>query len=62
MNFIKRYKLWIAYEDKNLNVIGRFDFELYKNDIYKIYAWLISSLSFVNKSLMISMFPFSTAK
>ena len=45
-----------------LNSIERYDFEYYKKNIFKILIILISSLSFVNKSLTISMFSFSTAK
>ena len=65
-------------KDIILNVIERYDLKCYwmiwceilLNNmilniikyIFKIYPRLISSLSFVNKSLMISMFSFSTAK
>ena len=52
---------WIILKDIFLNVIERYAFEFYKN-IFKILIILRSSLSFVNKSLTISMFSFSTAK
>ena len=45
-----------------LNGIQKFDLEFCKKKILKILRILISSLSLVNKSLIISMFPFSTAK
>ena len=50
------------YKNMILNFIERYDFEFYNNYKIKAYPMLISSLSFVNKSLMISMFSFSTAK
>ena len=53
---------WIILKNIILNPIKRYNFELYKKNIFKILMALISSLSFVNKSLTISMFSFSTAK
>ena len=43
------------------NGVERYDFRFYKK-LRKILRRLISSFSFVNKSLTISMFSFSTAK
>ena len=44
-----------------LNLIENYNLKFYKEKIMKTYPILISSLSFVNKSLIISMFSFSTA-
>ena len=49
-------------KDMILNFIERYDLGFYNINKIKIYPILISSLSFVNNSLMISMFSFSTAK
>ena len=62
LNLIKRYYFWISLNDIFFNFIEWYKYEFYKNNLYKMYPRLISSLSFDNKSLMISMFSFSTAK
>ena len=61
LNFIERYDcelcwkiwLWILSKETIMNIIS---------NIYEIIPRLMSSLSFANKSLTISIFPFSTAK
>ena len=69
LNVIERYnfewywKIWysIWLKDMILNSIEWYDFQFHKN-LWKILRILMSSMSFVNKSLMISMFSFSIAK
>ena len=69
LNVIEKYdfefhwKIWFLMSLKYmiLNIIEIYDFEYCKN-ILKIFKKLISSLSFVNKSITISVFSFSTAK
>ena len=70
LNSIEKYDVklhwktlfWIQLKDMILNFIEWYKYEFYKNNIYKTYPRLISSLSLVNKSLSISMLLFSTAK
>ena len=50
-------------KDMILNYIKKYNFGFYKKKkIFKILRILTSILLFANKSLTISMFPFSTAK
>ena len=62
--------LWILLNDMILNVTRRYDIEwdwmiwlwISEINIFRILRILILSWLLVNKSLMISMFSFSTAK
>ena len=45
-----------------LNFIEKYNFRFYLKYAFKMHPILGSILSLLNKSLMISMFPFSTAK
>ena len=68
-NVIKKYDLelhwkilfWISLKNMILNVIERYNLEFYEKYI-KILITLTSILSLNNRSLIISMFSFSTAK
>ena len=69
LNSIEKYDVklhwktlfWIQLKDMILNFIEWYKYEFYKNNIYKTYPRLISSLSFVNKSFMISIYSPATA-